>query len=165
MADHDHDEDCECCRLGPDEYLEQVEAIIEQYGLAVIPTGTECAGRPVKFSYTVGLSSQGMPELIVFSMPPDISQPILNHAANLLRKNALAFDEPVQFKFLPLPLVFKKVPAGAAEDFICVANVRAGEPLPAVQVVWCDADGNFPWQAGFDERAKFAQPLLFESMH
>lgn len=156
-----HDEDCECCSGGMAAFLEKLESHIAAVGHGVIGTGIEIDGRRVSTSYTVGLSDNGLPELVVFGIPAEIAKQILNRAADRLRAGKLQRNVPLD-QIATLPLVFKDVPASLASDYVHVANRRAGREVPAIQMVWPDSAGKFPWDESFDAAMKGIQPTLYQ---
>lgn len=164
MALHEHDEDCECCSNGPEAFMEKLEQNIREYGVAILGTSTDIAGRGVSMTYTIGLADAGLPEIVTFGLPMHVAQVLLNQAAVMLREGKLRLDAAVE-ELGNLPLVFKNAPAHSVVDFIVQANNRAGRNLPALQMFWPDQAGHFPWDKGFDKRFKGMQPMLYTETH
>jgi hypothetical protein len=54
----------------------------------------------------------------------------------------------------------KSVPA-SVEHSLNVANKRAGRLVPAIQMVWPDAQSRFPWDEGYENNP--SQPMLFSA--
>lgn len=156
----DHDPDCECCQDGMEAYLKKTEDNIRRFGHSVVGTWIETPDGNVNMAYTVGLADAGLPELIVFGLPPEAATPMLNASAERLRQGTLALDAPVE-EIGNLPMVFKAVEPSVAQEHIIQANNRAGRELPAIQMIWPDPKGRFPWDPAFDTRFSLAQPLLF----
>lgn len=125
----------------------------------MIPTGTE-DDPAILFSYTVGLARKGLPELIVFGLSQEVSLSILNAAAKRLEAQDLPLDVKLD-ELANLPLVAKAVPPKNGDHFLNVANNRENRLLPAIQIVWPDRSGVFPWDACFDQDMKSHQILLF----
>ena len=99
--------------------------------------------------YTVGLTGHGLPELIVFGLPPDLARPALRALADDLvagrvtiaagqRADDVLAGHPAQFVAVTEP--DRHLPAAA--------QVYAGAPLRALQVVWPDRYQRWPWQTG-----------------
>ncbi|WP_311061595.1 DUF4262 domain-containing protein [Pseudomonas aeruginosa] len=155
-----HHEGCACCSEGREAFQERLEKIIREVGHAVITTGSEIAEGTIAMAYTMGLSDQGLPELLLFGIGGEPAMEILNTAADMLRSGELPVDVPVE-KLLNLPIVVKAVPPEAAAEYIVQANGRAGRQLPALQLVWPDPEGRFAWEPQFDEGFRF-QPAPYE---
>ena len=65
-----------------------------------------------------------------------------------------------------LEVVFLPVALPAYNEYLGYANWFYADlpaPYPALQMVWPDPNGVFPWQPGYDARFRRAQPLLGEA--
>lgn len=161
--EHPHDPTCECCIYGREAYLEKLAVMIERRGHAVIGTFTQGPGdSDISMAYTVGLAKKGLPEIVVFGVPREAAMPILNSAAALLIAGKLETDVPVS-KLASMPLVFKHVAPEATEKYLTESTDNAGRPVAALQMVWPDTQGRFPWDPRFEQQLRAAQPLLFLS--
>lgn len=160
----DHDYDCECCSNGRDAVLVSLERMIREHGIAIVATRTITADGALDMSYTVGLADAGLPEIIAFALPQHTAAIALNNAARRLKAGTLPLDVPLA-EIGNLPTVFKAVPAAIAANYIFVANDRAGKELEAIQLVWPDPEGKFPWDSGFDQRFTACQPSLYQITH
>jgi hypothetical protein len=141
---------------------QRIEDLIEQYGFTVMYIFPTSEDSSPSFSYTVGLGEKGLPELIVFGLPQQAAHAVLNDAAQMLIEGNLPLKEPVS-KLANLPVFFENVTAEKAEPYITLANKRAGVDQPAIQMIWPDRMGKFPWEADFDKTIINAQVLLFPS--
>jgi hypothetical protein len=159
-----HPKDCECCRDGVAAYLAKLEANIQKFGHTVIATEAEVNGYSIPMAYTVGLADAALKEMVVFGLPPQVALSVLNDAARRARAGTLPLDSAVD-DICNFPVVFKLVEASAAAEYILAANQRAGHSLRAVQMVWPDKGGRFPWEVGFDPKLKDAQPVLAAAMN
>ena len=155
-----------------------MDAAIETYGFYVISVGyggcsvPGCCG-PVDrhpWSYTIGLSQRGLPELVLMGLSPVSAHFALSYVAN----EALAGR--------PVPLGDRIELAGAAikvvevpEEWVLTDPDRIGQwfeerfrherttRLPELrQVLWADAEGAFPDECGCDPSVREQQPVLFE---
>ncbi|WP_099020827.1 DUF4262 domain-containing protein [Mycolicibacterium palauense] len=119
--------------------------LIDTHGWAVIgvfPTSAE-DGPP--FSYTVGLTDRGLPELAIYGLPPHTAHGVLNAAARkALDHGQLPCGEPLS-EVLAGGLT---VVALTMDDTDDLTTVRAlyGAVLAAQQILWPDAHGRMPWQ-------------------
>jgi hypothetical protein len=142
---------------GPDRVLAELVGLIERYGWAVRHVGAGAEPGEAAFSYTVGLTGLGHPEVVITGMPFDSSQAFLN----------LIGDEVRQGRRFAAGLVTEELTRpGAAVVFIPVHDVsglaavrQVFGQIEAVQMVWSDSAGRLPWHSGYANRAD-AQPLL-----
>jgi hypothetical protein len=139
--------------------MADIEDDIRQHGFAILDTETVTDAGTLGMAYTIGLADAGFPEILVFGLPHQIAIDMLNDAAAMLQKNVLPINEPVKDTSNAL-LMFKSIPAAIAADYIVQANDRAGKDLSALQLIWTDANGLFPWEAGFASRFGLMQFVL-----
>ncbi len=66
------------CTHGEEFFRGKLEEDVATYCVSVVHTSTEAR---VGYSYTIGLSDRGLPEIAVFGVPPEFSASILNHLA------------------------------------------------------------------------------------
>jgi hypothetical protein len=139
--------------------LDRLESLIARHGVAIVSVGA--ARDAPAFSYTVGLSDDGLPELLVTGLPPEVAQPVLNDLAVRLRRDgALPVSEPLADVFAGMPAVLQEVPFARCAAYVRVAADRRQGPLRVLQLIWPDAAGRFPWEAGYDQRFRTVQPVL-----
>jgi hypothetical protein len=146
---------------GLDDWMRDQQEHIDTTGWSVthvLPTDDEPAS---PFSYTVGLTPWGSPELVIAGLPPEIAHALLNDLA------ARVFDQAARFTHgqrIPDLLagydaIIREGQAtaallpGAAHARYGAANVRLQ------QVVWPDPLGHFPWDPQYT-LDPLAQPLL-----
>ncbi|MBX9918652.1 MAG: DUF4262 domain-containing protein [Mycolicibacterium frederiksbergense] len=122
-----------------------VRNLIDQHGWAVIgvfPTSVD-DGPP--FSYTVGMTDRGLPELAVYGLDLRSAGGVLNAvAAHVLTAGELPRGKAIDGLLAGgLPLV-----AITMTDTSDLSNVRAlyGAVMAAQQIVWPDKSGLMPWQ-------------------
>lgn len=130
--------------------------LIDAHGWAVIGVFPTCAEDGPPFSYTVGLTDRGLPELAIYGLPPQTAGGVLNVAARHAVDNGeLPCGQPITGLLAGgLPVV-----AVAMEDTDDLTTVRGlyGVVLAAQQIVWPDSQGRMPWE---DWNLGTAQPLL-----
>lgn len=156
-----HDKECICvsCAEGADAITRRIAENIARLGQAVITTGTHHRGHDLGMAYTVGLSTYQLPELLVFSLPPELAIPLLHDVAGKLKAGKLECNQ-VLTDIVNLPVMFLRVHPNVAQKYIFLANDHAGELQPAWQLVWSDQAGRFPWHPDFDAQLGPAQPIL-----
>jgi Domain of unknown function (DUF4262) len=124
------------------------------------------AGVKPPYTYTIGLhhTNPDLFDLVMIGLDVPRLRSFISHiAAGLLAGTSYtvgqAYPDIVEDDF---PLFFARVEEAFYEQYLGWAiHYYAGQPFPAVQVVWPDAAARFPWQSGFDERFRTGQPLLF----
>lgn len=141
------------------EALDEHRRLIDEQGWSVVSVGG-AGRRALPFSHTVGLTRLGHPELLVSGRGPAEARYLLDvlgdevlagrrfHVGDALRRDPWA----------PLRLLRVTSP-----DALVVAQAVAGSDaaVPALQVVWCDDAGRWPWDperpAGAADQQLFAR--------
>lgn len=111
------------------------------------------------FSYTVGLTAHGHPEVVMTGLPPDAGTAFLNIAGEIVVREGgrvEAGTSTAEFaEGPPMPVIL-------AEDVSGLTAVRdLYGSVEAVQVIWSDTHGRFPWESGYGNPPG-SQPLLGE---
>lgn len=137
--------------------LAQLLALIEEHGWAVRHVGAGPEPRQAPFSYTVGFTAMGHPEVVATGLPFEHAQVFLNNIGSDVRAGA-RFDAGLLTDALTEP--------GAPVLFIAVEDTHGLTAVEqvygwvqAVQMVWPDSAARFPWVAGYNNTPE-AQPLL-----
>lgn len=114
------------------------------------------------FGYTIGLSTKGLAEIFIAGVPPEAIHGILNDVGRraLEGKIALTPREPMdglidQFMAALMPV----------KSEMKTKTLRLVEPVldpapdnwEAVQLVWPDTEGRFPWSEEVSDLARLAQ--------
>jgi len=120
---------------------------IEKSGFTVVGTLDE-ANRWLL--YTVGLHHRGLPELVLRGLPPDTGNPILQHLGHAACEHGDELAAGARLDLLP-GWTFRLVPSTVrGADFVLgVVVALYGEEVAVMQVVWPDAAGAYPWDAGY----------------
>lgn len=127
----------------------QTEATIAAHGWAV-----RGVVGPAPFSYTIGLHSLGLPELILFGASVQMGGHVLNDVVACLQRSRANNEEFLGKKDMEnwqLPIFVLPVPQELVEDYACAAIARSEGKATYLQVCLPDPKGLFPWQPGFDE--------------
>lgn len=137
------------------DYLEFVRSLINRHSWAVQAVEGTRVGPP--WSYTVGLTAFGAPELVVTGMSHARAAALLNEAAeHVMHSEAPPAGDRVTF------------PDGPRVEFVEVTNADAhlstaialfGPVARGLQIVWADDRGHWPWQLGF-RGTRGGQPVL-----
>jgi hypothetical protein len=124
---------------------------------------TPMPGRPANYGYSVGFTqTYGFPEAIVTGLDLHTTNAILAELADRLAAGERpAFHAAIDLG-LTLPVVLRPVTRATTRRLLLRATAfYAGAAYDAVQVVWPDPGGRFPWEAGHRAAGSY-QPLLFE---
>ena len=144
-----------CDGASYEEVLARMAWIVAEQGWAI--QGVERGRIHPPWAYTVGLTLAGLPELVVTGMPLPRAAELLNDVA----AHAWHAEEPVPGEQVPLvggPLVeFVELPHPDAH--LHTAVQLYGPAIRAVQAVWADDRGRWPWQRGF-RSGRGGQPVL-----
>ncbi|MED5388364.1 MAG: DUF4262 domain-containing protein [Pseudomonadota bacterium] len=118
------------------------------------------------YTFSVGhFLNLNHPELIVVGLKDSLASRLLDSAAVRIRGLNKPYQpyrlyndiaDGLEVMFLPVSFPHYKEYLGFANWFY--QSLPA--PYPALQMVWPDPKGIFPWQPGYDARFHRAQPLL-----
>ena len=141
---------CEMCHgKSRRQMLRDAKKKIDRFGWTNISVRASSDG-PM-FTYTAGLVQFGHPEFIVLGLEPSAAQ-------NLLNGLAIAVAGDHHHHFLPGMKVTAEgreaelVQVDRSDNWLLMAEELCGRAVPALQVVWADADGTFPWQRSVSKR-------------
>jgi hypothetical protein len=145
----------------------KTQQAIDAHGCLVMGVfPTETSELQVSFSYSIGLpiTFPGAAEVLIIGLDPDSSQQIINTIVALMKKGKRFADgDQARGIIKRLPLAFRTVATHHYADYMGQAiEYHGGSNWSLLQVIWPDTKGKFPWQAGFEERFREKQPLLFE---
>jgi hypothetical protein len=108
------------------------------------------------FAYTVGLHDRGLPELLVTGLDPVRASWLLNTFA----RRALVGRRPRAGEKVWLTAArIELVEVDHPDAHLCMAINIAGPKVQALQLVWADGRGRWPWAAGFDDGRR-PQPVF-----
>ncbi len=126
------------------------------------------------WAYTIGFRrSLKAPEIIVFDIPQASANALFQELFCELKTGELVIRDGERWRPDDGVLVWRKVHPnrfvddleqpwlGLAFDFNLVLSVDP-QDFEAYQLVMSDADGNLPWEPGYDERLRTRQRALWE---
>jgi hypothetical protein len=151
------------------EYDEQLMANIAAHGWHFVHVAAEENSPP--FVFTIGLfEKRNHPEIILMGLPPQAAHGILNVLMVKIfgggeRMEPFARHDDVTETF---PITFVPVAFEHYEEYLGYANWYYGSlpgPYPALQLVWPDKSGKFPWEPGYEEAFHALQPILGHMPH
>jgi hypothetical protein len=147
-------------------HAEKIEWMIETDGFAVEPVGPDPAVDPPRagYTYTIGFGDHAaFPDVVVFGLTPVAARGLLGLVADLRRGGTEIplgvevvglLDNELRACFVPVDL------GEWGALFAAAAAWYRGEPFEVVQLIYPDRNGFLPYEAGFDQRMRFAQPVI-----
>ena len=139
------------------DYVDQVlQPHLDRFGWAVLAVGGSRLHAP--FSYTVGLTPLGLPELVVTGRPAGAAAGILDAAA---RQQLAAGAAPTPGTSVTADRhVLEVVALPHPEAHLFLATGLYGEAaVRGLQLVWADDRGRWPWDRGH-RNGRGGQPVL-----
>ena len=136
---------CDRPKAGVDDVLREVGNRIRRHGWAIQYVESDCA----PYAYTIGLHRLGLPEVLVSGLNQRRSEWLLDR----IGRNSRLFHRP------PVPGVQMRLPAGSMAQFLEIPDPAAhldiavryeGIDIRALQIVWTDERGRWPWDRGYD---------------
>ncbi|GJD90632.1 hypothetical protein BHAOGJBA_4174 [Methylobacterium hispanicum] len=116
----------------------------------------------VRWAHTIGLLDRGMPELLVSGLDRDTGLAVLRKATQDLIDRSGAVDGDVSDRIADRSVMFRSLPLERAGRFAMEAANRDPAQFHALQVVWPDGDGRFPWAPGCDPEVARAQRVIVD---
>ena len=123
-------------------------------------------GELPSFSFTIGhFYKFNHPEILVVGLKSEISQQLLNIVAIKIAgakeriepyKKYPNMAEGLNLAFIPVSLKHYKEYLGYASWFY--GSMK--KPYPALQMIWPDKEGLFPWEKGYNKGFLKFQPIL-----
>lgn len=137
------------------DYLDHLRALIIRHGWAV--QGVERDHSHPPWAYTVGLTGFGQPELVVTGLALGRATELLNGvAAHVLHACAPTPGERIPLRSGP---VVEIVELAHPEAHLETVIALHGTQVRALQLVWADDRGRFPWERGH-RGGRGGQPVL-----
>jgi Domain of unknown function (DUF4262) len=146
--------------------LEKIEWMIETdgYAMEVVPPDPDSDPPQAGYSYTVNFPDHvGFADVVVFGLTPVAARGLIGLVGETL---AAGMEIPVGAEVVGLldnELRCCFAPVDLAEWVALFATAQAwyrGEDFEVVQLVYPDRNGFLPYEAGFDQRLRFAQPVI-----
>jgi Domain of unknown function (DUF4262) len=146
--------------------LEKIEWMIETdgYAMEVVPPDPDSDPPQAGYSYTVNFPDHvGFADVVVFGLTPVAARGLIGLVGETL---AAGTEIPVGAEVVGLldnELRCCFAPVDLAEWVTLFATAQAwyrGEDFEVVQLVYPDRHGFLPYEAGFDQRLRFAQPVI-----
>jgi hypothetical protein len=147
-------------------HAEKIEWMIETNGWALEPVAPRADTDPPvpAYAYTIGVPELvGFPEIAVFGLAPVAANGLLGLVVDACRGGT---EIPLGVELVglldnDLRCVF--APVDLAEHGALFATATAwyqGATFELVQLIYPDRNGWLPYESGFDDRMRFAQPVV-----
>jgi len=147
-------------------HAEKIEWMIETNGWALEPVTPRSDTDPPTpaYAYTIGVPAlTGFPEIAVFGLTPAASNGLIGLVVDALRGGTeIPFGvELVGLLDNELRCMIAPIDLGEHGDiFATAAAWYRGEPYSMVQLLYPDRNGFMPYETGFEQRLRLAQPVL-----
>ena len=147
----------------PDELEAGIHKDIRDYGWSGISVLGDEQGPP--WTYSIGIyHSFAHPEIVIFGLSHEVIHAMIWNVVNAVKAGHHLEDgdessdilQGYNCSFHIVDRAWYKDYFGRALDFY------GGSDFPILQCVWPDKNGLYPWQEGFNEGLRAAQPLLFK---
>lgn len=129
-----------------DDLLQQTKDLIAHFGWAVRHVGEGADASAPGITFTVGLTALGHPEVVITGMPFEGSSAFLNYIGDLV-KGGRRFEPATMTHDLTDVNMVGFITASELDELEAVAEVYP--EFEALQMVWSDRFGKFPWEPGF----------------
>jgi hypothetical protein len=147
-------------------HAEKIEWMIETNGWALEPVTPRADTEPPTpaYAYTIGVPALvGFPEIAVFGLTPVASNGLITLVIDALRGGT---EIPLAVELVglldnELRCMFAAVDTvQAAGTFTTLDAWYRGQPYDVVQLLYPDRNGFMPYEIGYDQRLRYAQPVI-----
>lgn len=145
-----------------DEYEKNIHKNIAEYGCSITSV-FDPEEREPPFSYSIGIArTTSAPEVIVVGLKPELSHWLVNEYNRRAKAGQalvpgvlyLGFLEGFAVRFGPVARAHRKTYMRSA------CWLHEGSDFEALQLIWPDTAGIWPWDPQADEGFRALQPLL-----
>lgn len=141
-------------------FLKKADEKIAESGRMILMVGGDAEQGTPGYAYTIGLTERGLPEIVAFGLGPEVHAILNDLSQRLMDGKVLPRNERISDVFKGLDAVLQDVPKSMASEFLRLAFHKYGDKVQCIQLVWPDAKGLMPWEAGHDPALRKVQPLL-----
>lgn len=147
-------------------HAEKIEWMIDTHGWALETIAADPSTDPptAACAYSIGMrTAVDFPDVAIFGLAPAAANGLVTLVADACRGGTIIpvgeelvglLDNELRCLFAPIE------PAEAARRFTTAQSWFRGEPLDMVQLLYPDRDGFMPYELGFDQRLRWAQPVI-----
>lgn len=151
--------------ISQDSFFKKIDKLVRTEGFAFLCIGPDVDAPP--YAYTVGLTeTYGCPELLIFGVGQQTAGPVFHTVVDKIKAGARFSNGDVLHDVLSVPCAIKAVSSAAAQPFALnvASRYKDTDQVPTYQqLVYPDASGIFPWEAGYDKGLKRVQTELWET--
>ena len=164
----DHPDDHLADKYGSMDAAEKIEWMIETNGWALEPVAPAADTVPPtpSYAYTIGVPDlTGFPEMAVFGLTPSAANGLIGLVVDALRGGT---EIPLGVELVglldnDLRCMFAAIDLTEHGDaFATAAAWYRSAPFSMAQLLYPDRNGFMPYEAGFEQRLRLAQPVLGE---
>jgi hypothetical protein len=153
-------------------HADKIEWMIETFGWAVEPVPANPDAQPPQgpFSYTIGLPALvGCAEVAVWGLTPSASKGLIDlvvatcqagtqipHQAEIVG----LLDNDLRCYLAPIDPEVVRGKCRTAVAWYHSQGAEIEHEIEMVQLIYPDRNGFMPYEAGFDQRMRFAQPII-----
>ncbi|WP_216328551.1 DUF4262 domain-containing protein [Deinococcus aestuarii] len=116
------------------------------------------------FAFTVGLwANYGHPEIIMVGLDLDLMHLVLNIAGDEVKTGHQRFEDGRQYRnsWRATIALLSESRRSISKEYLGTAMwLYRQQPFAALQCVWPDKQGLYPWQNGFNPEWRDLQPVL-----
>lgn len=147
-------------------HAEKIEWMIETNGWALepVPARPETVPPVPAYAYSIGMpAAVSFPDVAVFGLTPVASNGLVTLVADACRGGTEIplnvelvglLDNELRCMFAPIDL------SEWGELFATATAWYRGETQPMVQLLYPDRNGFLPYESGYEERLRLAQPVI-----
>ena len=142
------------------EYEKELLLRVKESGWQSTHVFADTDGDP-SFTYSTGFwQALGRPEVIVFDFPARLAHDVIGQTFRLLSDGAdIQTEKPVTNILSGESVYFFAVDEEAKSEYLLSSKwFYKGNQFPAIQMVWPDPSGSFPWQPNFERKLIGLQP-------
>ncbi len=129
------------------DYLDRLREGISAHGWVVQYVDDE----RMPFAYTIGLHERGLPEFLATGLDPRRAGWLLNTFAKRALARAGRPLVPGNQVWLPAATRVELVDVARPDVHLLMAVALEGPEINAIQLVWADGRGRWPWAPGFND--------------
>jgi hypothetical protein len=123
----------------------------------------DAEGEEPEFSYSVGLwHTRNHPEVLIYGLKSDLRQSVINYIKNETKLGRSFRDGESAEGVLPgFTVYFQALPLDQYKEHLGWAEwFYDGTEFPAVQMLWPNTSGVYPWDDAADDYLRWVQPIL-----
>lgn len=160
--EHKPGEECYSCAGGDAPQL--IRDHIEEFGLSVVGTWLSTDDGDLSMTYSIGITeSTGEPEIIVMGLETKQAQGFINRYYQLIKSGDTPVPGTPTDQLASIPMQTREVDIDSYKDHLCQAyefNIQNNNEIKAVQLVFPDGNGRWPWDENATESFKKVAHIL-----